>query len=170
MKMTAKTLAIGAIMVLGATNVVPTHAIDDDAKVYPGAMCVRFSGAIGDNTTLSFSAIGNPSTTATLRVDCPVINDEDGDGTLQAWFRAIDQSYTADVSCSVNSFYRSGSSWLGWWTPSRPTAGAGTHVQHISFPEDLGANSVSHYYFSCRIPPRYSGHISYITSYKVEED
>ena len=170
MKTIMKRAAMGTVVALNAMAFMPANAFDNDSKVYPGSMCVRYNGAVGDNVNLNYSAIGNPSTTHTLRVDCPVINDEDGDGTLDAWFRAIDQSYTSNVYCNVNSFYRSGSSWYGWWTPTRSTSGAGTHVQHVSYGEDLGANSVSHYFLSCRIPPKYNGHTSYITSYKVQED
>ncbi len=170
MKTMLKNAVLSALVGLSAMAVVPVHAWDNDAKVYPGAMCVRYSGAVGDNVNLNFSAIGNPSSTHTLRVDCPVIHDEIGDGTLGAWFRAIDQSYSASVNCNVNSIYRSGSTWRGWWTPTRGTSGAGTHAQHVNFGENLGANGVSHYYLSCRIPPRYNGRISYITSYQVLED
>ena len=132
-------------------------------------MCVRYSGATEYDTALNFSAIGNPSASHELRVDCPVIKDEGSDGTLDGWYRAIDMNRSADVRCSINSFFRSGSQWLGWWTPTRSTIGFGTHVQHLNFPENLGANSVSHYYFSCVIPPYDTG-TSYITSYKVREN
>jgi hypothetical protein len=117
---------------------------------------------------LNFSAIGNPSRTEELRVDCPAVKDEDSRGTHDGWFRAIDVNRSANVRCNINSIFRSNSEWRGWWTPTRSTSGFGSHVQHVSFPEDLGANDVSHYYFSCVIPTADTG-TSYITSYQVRE-
>ncbi len=169
MKTMIKNAAAGAVIALSAAGTLPVQAYDNDDKVYAGSECVRYYGAVGDNTTLNHSAIGNPSRTQDLRVDCPAINDEDGDGTLHQWFRAIDQNRFQSVRCNVNSIYRSGSSWWGWWTPWRGTSGYGSHVQHVNFPEDLGANSVSVYYFSCVIP-RVDVGTSYITSYRVLED
>ena len=150
------------------------YAFDDDRKTYPGSMCVRFSGATTTNVWLNFSAIGNPSTTQTLRVDCPMINDEDGDGTKSGWIRAVDQNFGAgannDVTCQMVSIFRSGVNWSGWFSPTRSTPADGNQTQQVNYGEDLGANSVSHYYFSCRIPPRQGGRTSFITSYGIDED
>ena len=54
------------IVVLSAVQV---HA--SDGKNYPGSLCVRWSGT--STPVYNFSAIGNPSATTELRLDCPVV-------------------------------------------------------------------------------------------------
>jgi len=155
-------LAVALGMTIGAS-----FALAGDGKIYPGSMCVRYAGT--GTPSYNFSAIGNPSATQWLYLDCPVIHDTIGGNINKGWVRMIDQHYSSDVRCSLNSYYRSGNAFWGWWTANKSTSGSGAHPQHITF-NGIGANSLAHYYYSCRIPPRYSGNTSYITSYNVEED
>jgi hypothetical protein len=144
-------------------SVLPVHALD--GKNYPGSMCVRWSGT--STPIYNFSAIGNPSATTDLRLDCPVIKD--ATNISSGWVRVIDQHYSDNVGCNLNSLYRSGGSYVGWWTPWVSSVGSSGNPQHLGF-GSVGANSLTHYYYSCRIPPTYGGNLSYITSYNVTEN
>ena len=150
-------------VVMVALGILPAHALD--GKNYPGSMCVRWAGT--STPVYNFSAIGNPSATTDLRLDCPVVKDA---ASIQSgWVRVIDQHYNDDVGCSLNSFYRSEGGYVGWWTPWVSSSGSSPNPQHLGF-GSVGANSLTHYYYSCRIPPTYAGNISYITSYHVTEN
>lgn len=136
-----------------------------DGKIYPGSMGVRTGGT--STPCYDHSAIGNPSNDSWLLLDLPVIHDSIPGHILRGWVRVIDQHHDSNVCCSLNSFYRNGCSWVGWWT-QRCSSGWGCHAQHIPF-GGIGANNISHYYYTCKIPPRDNGNISYITSYFVDE-
>jgi hypothetical protein len=142
-------------------------ALAEDGKIYPGSLCVRYAGT--STPSYNFSAIGNPSNSSWLYLDCPVIHDSINGSIHDGWVDTIDSHYSSDVRCSLNSFYRSGSSWYGWWSPNRHSSGSGSHKQRLYY-SGLGSNSSSHQYLSCRIPPRYSGNTSYIISYRVDEN
>ena len=154
-------ISLVSVLALGVSS-----GMAGDGKLYPGSMCVRYAGT--STPAYNFSAIGNPSTTSWLYLDCPVIHDTISSNVKNGWVRMIDQSYTNALRCSLNSFYRSGGSFYGWWTANKSSSGSGSHPQHITY-SGIGANSLAHYYYSCRIPPKYSGNTSYITSYYVEE-
>lgn len=139
----------------------------EDGKLYPGSMCVRYAGT--STPSYNFSAIGNPSTSSWLYVDCPVVHDSMNHSIRNGYVNMIDMNYSSNVRCSLNSFYRSGGSWYGWWSPSKSSSGSGSSPQRIYY-SGLGSNSSSHYYYSCQIPPRYSGNTSYLGSYYVSEN
>ena len=142
-------------------------ALASDGKIYPGSMGVRYAGT--STPTLSCSAIGNPSTSSWLYLDLPAIHDTIGGNINKSWVRVIDQHYSSNISCQLCSVFRSGCSWYGWVSPTRYSSGSGCNEQVLS-PGGVGANSRSHYYFSCKIPPRYNNNTSYIISYYVSED
>ena len=141
-------------------------ALADDGKVYPGSMGVRYAGT--STPCLNYSAIGNPSANTWLYLDLPVIHDTIGGHIKWGWVKAIDWHWSSNISARLISIYRNGCAFYGWFSPTRYTSGSGCHPQHLSF-GSLGANSISHYYYSCKIPPRYQGRTSYIVSYRVEE-
>ena len=136
-----------------------------DRKIYPGSMGVRINGT---STPWHHSSIGNPSDDTWLLLDLPVIHDSIPGHILGGWVRMVDQHHDYDICCWLNSYYRIGCAWVGWLTPRKCSLGCGCHAQHINFP-GIGANSISHYYYTCKIPPRNNGNISYITSYFVDE-
>lgn len=147
-----------------AVGVSQAHAVD--GKIYTGSSCVRWSGTT--SPIYNFSAIGNPAD-SWLYVDCPVIHDSINASINSGWVKVIDQNYTYNARCNLNSIYRNGGSWWGWWTPNQSSAGSSSSPQTLSF-GGIGSNSISHYYYSCRIPPIYSGNRSYLISYKVDEN
>jgi hypothetical protein len=154
-------LAAAFAVVTGASR-----AQAGDAKLYPGSMCVRWSGT----TTPSYnvSAIGNPSSSSWLYVDCPVIKDAINGRPESATVQTVDMHYSADVSCNLLSGLRWFNRYAAWSSGARQTRGTDSFGARLSF-GPVSANADSHYFFSCRIPPQYSGGTSYITSYRVDE-
>jgi hypothetical protein len=160
-------LSILPASLLLALVVVQGHA--GDAKTYPGSMGVRYAGAYPSYHT---SAIGNPSSSQWMYVDLPVINDDMNDDIKSSSVRVLDRHYTSNVRCSVNSAYwnSTAGSFYGWWGANKYSAGSSNTLQTLSTGGVSGAGSVYHQYFSCAIPPTYSGNRSYIVSYYVNED
>jgi hypothetical protein len=157
------TLLVALFMVM--TGALP--ALAADGKIYPGSMGVRYAGT--STPTYNFSAIGNPSTTSWLYLDLPAIHDSIAGNINKSWVRVIDQHYSANVSCKLFSVYRSGCGFSAWVSPTRYSTGSSC-AEQVLLPGGVGANSKSHYYFSCKIPPKYNNNSSYIISYYVEED
>lgn len=137
------------------------------ARFYPGESCVNRSPTV---TPYYFSgAIGNPSTTEWLYLDCPMDRAIAYDtGTVDV----IDQNgYTGyDVSCAqvgVHWNYNTATYYTGG---TRNSSGVGTQKQTLSFGVATGAFPTV-YYYSCGIPPAYGGNKakSYIETYSVSE-
>jgi hypothetical protein len=154
-------LAIVCIGAVGASN-----SYASDGKVYPGSMCIRWSG---DAPHINMSAIGNLSKTTWLYLDCPVIHDSIFYGIYIGSVRAINQHPSSNVTCSLNSVYRTGSAYAVSWSGEVSSAGNSTDTQLLSF-GSVPSSTLSHYYYSCRIPPTSSSGISYIISYTVWEN
>lgn len=148
-----------AALLLGALNLSPAHAVD--GKLYPGSMCVRWAGTTAP--AYSYSDIGNPSSSTSLSLDCPAVRDAATISGGAAY--VVDLSYSDNISCNLVSSSRYSLA----ASPTRTTTGSGTTPQVLSF-GGLGADSASHYYFSCRIPPTYLGNTSWISTYKVVEN
>ncbi len=146
-----------------ALSAVQVHAVD--GKNYPGSLCVRWSGT--STPVYNFSAIGNPSATTELRVDCPVVKD--ASNIQSGWVLVVDQHDNDGIGCNLNSLYRSGGGYAGWSTPWVSSVGRSDDAQPLGF-GSVGSNNLTHYYYSCRIPPTDAGRISYITSYHVREN
>lgn len=144
------------------------NAFATDGKIYPGSMGVKWTPSDPD-PVLNCSAIGNPSSTKWLRVDLPVIHDSINHTIRSGWVKAIDMHYSRNISARLMSIFRNGCTWYGWASPIRTTSGANCAAQTLSF-GSLGSNSLAHYYYSCSIPPTYNGQVSYIVSYKVDEN
>jgi hypothetical protein len=158
------TALISASILVGATA-----AVAGDAKTYPGSMCVRYSGS---NPSYSGSMIGNPSSSQWLYLDCPAINDSMSEQLHNSWVAVLDRHYSSDVHCSVHSRYWNNSTAAlnGWWGGNKYSAGSGNNLQKLSWGRLSGAGDSVHTYFSCAIPPAYSGHVSYIVNYHANED
>ena len=155
------TLLVSLFMVI--TGALP--ALAADMKIYPGSMSVRYAGT--STPTYNYSAIGNPSTRQSLYLDLPVIRDLNR-GISKSRVRVIDQNCRSNISCQLCSVYRSGCKFRGWFTPTKWSKGCKCTEQVLS-PGKVRANFKSHYYFSCKIPPKYRNKISYINSYYVKE-
>ncbi len=155
------------VAALSILSLVATTTFAEDGKVYPGSMGVRWNSS-DPFPALNASAIHNPSSAQWLRLDLPAVHDQIGKTIKSGWVKVIDRHYSLDVRCSLNAVVRSGSSFTGWWGPFQFSAGSGTATQTLNIPA-LGSNSQAHYYFSCHIPPTYSGNQSGIVSYYVEE-
>jgi hypothetical protein len=153
-------LLVLGIMVLGA---IPVHAVD--GKNYPGSLCVPWSGP---TPIFGESAIGNPSTTMALRVDCPAVKD--ATNIQSGWARVIDNHTTAPVSCTLVCVSRSGTT-SSACTRTASSSSNSASVQHLSFSSltCTGCNSLAHYYYSCTIPPTQAG-TSWIRTYQVLEN
>ncbi len=155
------------LLIAGALAFGVTVAQADDGKQYPGSFCVRWSGG---TPTYSWSRIGNTHTSSALRVDCPVVKDtiygDINDGTV----RVIDQHFTQSVSCNLVSFYVTDTGGLAAWASgNKETVGSSPEPKELLF-GSIGANSRSHYFYSCQIPPRYEGETSWLINYRVDED
>ncbi len=132
-------------------------------------MCVRYSGA---TPIYSTSAIGNPSSTQWLYLDCPAINDSMSEDLNNSWVGVLDRHYSSNVRCSVNSAYWNNThdKFYGWWGSNQYSDGSSNNRQALSWGSLGGSGETVHTYFSCRLPPTYSGNRSYIISYHTNED
>ncbi len=168
--MYSKTLAALAIT---STALISAQAHAGAANS-PASQCVKWTN--GDVTPLlSASAIYNPSATQWMRVDCPV-ERTDFDGFLHnaavegSWIRAVDRHYSANVSCQLISYSRNSDGSASFWgTPVRTSSGSGNSTQHLNTGGLAGDNSISHLYFSCNVPPTYSGNQSGLVTYQVSQ-
>lgn len=162
LKNTAQKTALFAIMAAGVSL-----ANAADRKVYPGSMGVKFSGP---TPTYNFSAIGNPSSTTWMYVDLPAINDDTTSGIDTSWVQVLDRHYTSNVRCSINSAYWNNTydSFYGYWGPSVSSTGSSNDAQTLNTGAATGG-STRHEYFSCAVPPSYSGNVSYLVSYMADE-
>jgi hypothetical protein len=121
LKMAAVAFAFG---VLGTNS----PAAADDPKLYPGSMCVKWSGP---NPTYSWSSIQNPSSSSYLYLDCPAIRDNIGNSINDASITVVDRNYNQDVQCSLNSFYHYSGGFLGWSSPNNYSYGSSNNAQTL---------------------------------------
>ncbi len=158
------TLLVALFMVM--TGALP--ALASGGKIYPGSMGVRSAGT--STPKISYSAIGNPSTSTSLYLDLPVISDQSVGGIDLSFVRVIDQHPSSNISAQLCGVYRSSSQciWYISFSPISYSSGSGCKEQVLS-PGGISANNRSHYYFSCKVPPKYNNDISYIISYEVEK-
>lgn len=138
-----------------------------DRKVYPGSMAITWSGPA---PAYYYGSVSNPSSTSWMYVDLPVINDDTTSGIDISLVKVLDRHYSSDIRCSINTVYwnNSAGTFYGYWGPNAYSAGSSNTEQTLS----TGAashGSTRHEYFSCALPPTYSGNRSHIISYTVEE-
>lgn len=161
--MTRLSIAITLLCVAASVSLAP-GAATASSILYPGSMCVKWSG---EDPHIEFSAIGNRSSTSTLRIDCPALNTQLS-GRVKANFNALDRSSAQNVGCSFNVVYRGNGAWYGNFSATNYTAGTSDDKQ---FRAAGGGYSTTerHYYLSCSIPPAENGLRSYVLSYDVRE-
>ncbi|BFM04892.1 hypothetical protein [Halioxenophilus aromaticivorans] len=156
------------LSVLGsAVFMLSTAALAADWKTYPGSMGVKFKGP---SPYINHSGIYNPSSTSVMYVDLPIINDDSND-IASSNVRVIDRHYSQDIRCSVNQRYMSTSSGsvYGYMGGNKLSSGSSAFLQKLNTGALGGSGSAVHSYFSCKIPPTYSGNRSGIFSYYVNE-
>ena len=140
----------------------------------PASACVKWNSS-DPEPSLAYGELRNPSSTRWLRVDCPVMRT-DFDGFLHdagvegSWIRMVDKHYNSNGNCRLVSYSHNTNSTTSYWaTGLRSTSGSGNHAQVLNTGSLGGENSSSHLYFSCRIPPSYSGNYSSIVSHYVNQ-
>lgn len=151
-------------VLLASMGAAPAYAVD--TKIYPGSMCVRWSGSTSYG--LNSSSIGNFSSTEDLFVDCPGVHDA---STISSgWVRVTDQNLSVDLSCTLASTIRLTTNSQKYHLLHGPESSVGTspNVQQLNF-GGVGASSLSHYYYSCKIPRTYEGVVSYLHTYQIVE-
>lgn len=165
MKQKSLMLAILFVLLCAA---MPSLTSANDAKNYPGSMCVPWNES-QPAPALSYSGIWNPSSTSSLRVDCPCIKDSSSIDS--GWVRAVDQHYSQDITARLCSVYRNstGCSWTVNCSSERRTTGSSCNPQQLSIGTDLAGGTYAHYYYSITIPPVYSNNRSGICTYQVNE-
>lgn len=159
-------IALFAATIAGGADV--PQALATDGKNYPGSLCVRWSGST--EIVYNFGQIGNDSSKTWLHLDCPAVKDSHS--IIRSWVRVWDRQYGQydDIYCRLYSMYLKDSGGMsGWFGPeAKSEGGGGAQMLETGSPGD---NSLSHYYFSCRIPPTDEyGRISYIATYNVVEN
>ena len=100
LRKTMKTLVQGALTAPMFLAMLGAPAQAGDAKTYPGATCVRTSGATPSYST---AAIGNPSSSQWLYLNCPTVNDSMNENVQNSWVGVLDRHYSSNVRCSINS-------------------------------------------------------------------
>jgi hypothetical protein len=169
MKTRSRVLALictSSLTLVASFGALQAHAFSF-GHYYPGESCVNRTPTV-DPYYFS-GAIGNPSTTEWLYLDCPMDRATAYDtGTVDV----IDQNgYTGyDVSCAqvgVHWNYNTASYYTGG---TKNSSGVGTQKQTLSFGVATGAFPTV-YYYSCAIPPAYGGNKakSYIETYSSSE-
>lgn len=169
MKLSHRTKLCSAALIPFCLLMAATPVMAGDAKTYPGSMCVRYAGS---TPSYSFSMIGNRSSSQWLYLDCPVINDSMSESLANSWIAVLDRHYSSGVRCSINSAYwnNGASSIYGWWGANKYSSGSSNAQQKLAWGGLGGSGENVHTYFSCAIPPAYSGNVSYIVNYHANED
>ena len=151
-----------ALLVVSASN---AQAIN--GKVYPGDMCQE----LGSKSFMRYGEGGiHNDTTSARRVVCPLVRDTVKKKWKSLHVVVVDQHPTEDVTCRAYSAQRDG---LGWFqTNSSSEAKPG--VQTLTFGSQKVERDYGSYYLICRIPAAYypkkfSGRISRILSYRINE-
>lgn len=164
----ALTLVAGFIT---AINLSPAYAFD--TKNYPGAMCVRTYGSGGTYVNWWAGGISNDDDNYSLHITCPVIKDVMAQGISSGSIRVWDTHYRESIDCNLSSYRFETNGHVGSWTPTVSSSDSSNQqtLQVLSFgaPAPNNTSSNSHYFYTCKIPPRYQGLASFISSYSVIE-
>jgi len=153
----AATLLLGAATVLGQANFID--------RVYPASGCTVWSGPA---PSYFYSGIENHSSSA-IWVDCPVVN-ETGNPNI-GYVQVRDRHPSSAVECTFFSAWGNGSGNITFWATA-PQASGGSTNRFVSLIFDSIVDpdpSRASFYYSCTIPPAYSGRYSAIHSYRLEE-
>ena len=148
-----------------------------EGKIYPGSMAVRLDPS-DPIPYYHYGTVENPSTTNWLDLILPAVNDHLAVRIRKGLVRVIDGHPFRDIQCALNSRFRYGGYYAGWWgryeTNKREDdpewVPAGWHQQDIWFGR-MGSSDAAHYYFHCRLPPIdvFTGIRSAVITYYLEE-
>jgi hypothetical protein len=133
----------------------------------PGTNCVAADGTTPVPAMYWDGEIGNPSTTATLWVNCPVITNASAPVITRAQLTFLDRNNTQNASCTFNSQWVD-SGGVVWFYQSAPMSSSGfasgPQTPPFTTPNfgAWGQNSQ----FQCSIPPKTSNGVSTIFRYE----
>lgn len=162
-------LLLISLIVCGANSA----AYADDGKVYPGAMCVRYSGPAASYSTFGHVANGaSAESNQRLSVVCPVIHDSINSNVNSGSLRVSDRNDDSNddsIRCRLYSYIRSNAQYF--FERSSFMTSVGGDPEILSFNGDLDTGPSDHYFYRCGIPPRDNNTnlTSFISSYRVDE-
>jgi hypothetical protein len=145
----------------------------EDEKIFPGTMCVQE----GVTSTVLYTAEGrvlNPSTTAPVTVNCPIVRDT----VLERWDSVnvvvADRNLSGDISCTAISAQTDGL--FGGFNPETQETSGGSFDPFDSVTLTFGPPAQERdrgtYFLRCTIPPREAQagvEPSGIYSYRIDE-
>ena len=130
-----------------------------DAKTLPASACQATTSSYASSFAISNGRAQNTSSSSTISIDCPVIDDTTG-GIASAYVYAYDGSSSAAVECTMYSRYLSSSS--SYATGTGASAGTGNYRITIGAVSSTNGTHFQHLY--CRLPAS-----SYLYGYWVNE-
>jgi hypothetical protein len=158
------TKTIAAALVTGLSFV--SAAAHAQQQTYPASMCVSASA---DPVTATYlGQVRNNSTTATIRVVCPVVRDLGsyvaGNAAGNVW--VSDGHFNQDVCCAARA--RTPSNGSTFTTANRCTTGVQNFI-NLPFAGPVVASQLSYRYYACTLPPLYMNTPSIIEGYRSGE-
>ena len=154
------------VLVSAAVFATASSALASDGTIYPGEMCIQV-GTLGVKG-IYLGSTRNDSTTQTLTLDCPVVRQQTERGIDKgSWVRVLDRNTTKQVECILYAF-----NFEGVQTSSelKPSQGFGSQVQKLQFDTAVFADTTTHQFVRCTLPPVDNGQYSHIATYKIEEN
>lgn len=163
-KLVCKTLALPALTLFGTSAM----AVVNDAKTLPGSTCQPISNTAAFAKD-GIGRISNPSATASLTVDCPVVRDtmaaNGTDGVDVGFIRVEDNHSAQNISCTLFSENKLNNG----LTDVIGDSSVGEGVQQLDY-LDLASSFEGYYHYFCTIPPTEGGVRSNIKEYYVGEE
>jgi hypothetical protein len=157
---TALTLALAAVVMV-AIGASQAHA---DSKIYSGLMCVNYGSAGIAN--YEYGAIGNYSSTDTLRVGCPIVRDGNNTTMTGGYVQVFNRPGSPRVACRIVAGSATDAGLTGAFSSYQYSTNDGEDWLSFGNP---GGTPFSHYYYFCTIPPMTSAGASHVVSYQVIE-
>ena len=151
-------------MLLSALLFLSQPALAVDSKTLPGSACQPTTSTYAANLVISKGAIYNSSTTSSIKVVCPIIDDTSGDLDY-TYLYVYDGHSTSAIECNLYS--RDISSAATGDSDSDSSTGTGS--QTLTF-LDVGGTAGDYYqYLECTIPAKGTSY-SYIYGYYAHEE
>ena len=162
LKYTFTAAIVGGIL-LAATSQ-PAHA--NDYRQYPGSMCVRWSGPSQGLEPLDYSSKYNPSSSAIMYVDCPIVKNALTNTVDMSLAYVVDQNPSKNVSCTLVASRRESAGFVANMAATKSSSGSSGGAQLLQTGALTGPGSGTSYinwYISCAVPPS-SSIVNYYTS------
>ena len=139
----------------------------EDGKVHPGANCI--DGYNTGDLRAYGGRIYNNSSSRTRTFECPGVKDSMGSNRINdATVYVIDQNFNSNVNCSLWTQSSTTTGAWGFYT-SRSSSGTNPTPQALTYPSQPIYTNHGYSVFRCAVPPRYSGQVSRIVSYRLDE-